>query len=256
MFGINRNALGAVPVRPTWLSGTLLLLLHSSALNVAAQGPSLETISFLPVTDTLYAGDEFTAVFRVRINNPPQFGGIKIVVESEGAPFVSTVEPTFSAENVPANWGDDNIAGNSLGVGIPRLSCLHLCPGGNPETFSGTLQQDIPTGLKVYAVAIERKFFADGTRTETEVARLLVKTYDVEPPRELTVTGVAGQPIGSSSLMRLKVPGARFDEASGMNLFLIRSDDINMLGAGGDFPCQGGTSILGFNLCELEILER
>ena len=120
------------------------------------------------------------------------------------------------------------------------------------------MQQDIPTGLKVYAVAIERKFLADGTRTETEVARLLVKTYDVEPPSELTVSGVggvAGQPIGSSSLMRLRVPGARFDEASGMNLFLIRSDDINMLGAGGDFPCQGFTSFLGFNLCGLEIVD-
>ena len=257
MYVINRNALGAVPVRLVRLSGTLLLLLHSSALNVAAQGPSLQTISFSPVTDTLYPGDEFAASIEIRINNPPQFGGIKVVVESEGAPFVSTVEPTFSAENVPANWGDDNIAGTSVGVGIPRVSCLHLCPGGNPETFSGTLQ-DIPTGLKVYAVAIERKFFADGTRTETEVARLLVKTYDVEPPRELTVTGVAGvagQPIGSSSLMRLKVPGARFDEASGMNLFLIRSDDFNMLVPGRDFPCQGGTSFLGFNLCEFEILD-
>ena len=168
MFAINCNIRRAVPIGLIWLSGTLLLLLHSSALNVAAQGPSLETVSFLPVTDTLYPGDEFTAVIRVRINNPPQFGGIKIVVESEGAPFVSTVEPTFSAENVPANWGDDNIAGNSLGVGIPRLSCLLSCLGGRPETFSGTLQ-DIPTGLKVYAVAIERTF-PGGMLRETEVA--------------------------------------------------------------------------------------
>ena len=40
-----------------------------------------------------------------------------------------------------------------------------------------------------------------------------------------------------------------------MNLFLIRSDDINMLGPTRDFPCQGFTSFLGFNLCGLEIVD-
>ena len=40
-----------------------------------------------------------------------------------------------------------------------------------------------------------------------------------------------------------------------MNLFLIRSDDFNMLGSARDFPCQGNPNFFGFNLCELEIVD-
>ena len=81
----------------------LLLLLHVAAFSAAAQGTSLELIEALPDTGTLHPGDVFFAQFKVRVINPPQFGGVKMLVESEGADFIAM--PTWGAEPGPAlNW--------------------------------------------------------------------------------------------------------------------------------------------------------
>ncbi len=87
-------------IRPTF---ALVLLFHVAAFSAAAQGTSLELISVLPDTGTLYPGDVFFAQVRVRVINPPQFGGVKMLVESEGADSIAM--PTWGAEPGPAlNW--------------------------------------------------------------------------------------------------------------------------------------------------------
>ena len=86
-----------------------LLLFHAVTISAAAQGTSLELVEVLPDTGTLYAGDVFFAQLRVKVINPPQFGGIKMLVESEGADFIAPAtsgEPpgfTSRAENGALN---------------------------------------------------------------------------------------------------------------------------------------------------------
>ena len=103
----------------------LLLLLHVAAFSAAAQGTSLELIEALPDTDTLYPGDGFFVQFRVKVINPPQFGGIKMLVESEGADFIAPATSgeapgfTSKAENGALNWTANNVGSSSLPLSIP-----------------------------------------------------------------------------------------------------------------------------------------
>ena len=126
----------------------LLLLLHVAAFSAAAQGTSLELIEVLPDTGTLYPGDVFFAQFKVRVINPPQFGGIKMLVESEGADFIASAtsgEPpgfTSRAENGALNWNSQDIGSSSLPLSIPAVSCEFggFCPS-EPQTLAESLLQ-------------------------------------------------------------------------------------------------------------------
>ena len=242
----------------------LLLLLHVAAFSAAAQGTSLELISVLPDTGTLYPGDVFFAQFKVRVINPPQFGGVKMLVESEGADFIASAmsgeAPGFTsrAENGALNWGANNVGSSSLQLGIPAVSCEFggFCPS-EPQTLEQSLLQ-IPTALGVTAIAIERTFSPDGV-TETEVARLLVKIYDIEKPAPLSLAAIKSQPLNTRQKVFVSVPGARFDEAAGVRVWLFRSNDINLRRSalffpGGDEPCPEQPFRNTFRMCGLEVV--
>ena len=113
--------------------------------------------------------------------------------------------------------------------------------------------------MGVTAIAIERTFNPDGTVTETEVARLLVKIYEIEPPPPLTLAAIKGQPLNTRQKVFVHVPGARFDEAEGITVRLLRSNDINLSRAasffpGDDFPCPERPSISSLDACGLEVV--
>ncbi len=202
----------------------------------------------------------------MKVIDPPQFGGVKILVESEGEDFIASAMPgekpgfTSKAENQATNWNAENIAHHSLSLGIPAVSCEFggFCPS-EPQTFEQSLLQ-IPTALSVTAIAIERTFSQDGV-TETEVARLLVKTYDIEKPAPLTVTiPFAGQELNTRQKVVVQVPGARFDEADGITVWLLRSNDINVRRSslffpGGDEPCPEQPFRNTFSVCGLEVVD-
>ena len=255
----------ARPLSVIRLALVLLLLIHVAAFSAAAQGTSLELIEALPDTDTLHPGDAFFAQFKVRVINPPQFGGIKMLVESEGADFIAPATsgeaPGFTsiAENGALNWDANNIGSSSLPLSIPAVSCEFggFCPS-EPQTLEQSLLK-IPTALRVTAIAIERTFAQDGTVTETEVARLLVKTYDIEKPASLTLGAITGQSLNTRQKVFVTVPGARFDEAEGITVRLLRSNDINLsrfadFFPGGDFTCPEQPFRNTFGMCGLEVV--
>ena len=245
----------------------LLLLVHLAAFGAAAQGTSLELIRVLPDTGTLYPGDVFFAQVQVRVINPPQFGGVKMLVESEGADFIASAmsgeAPGFTsiAENGALNWNAENVGSSSLPLSIPAVSCEFggFCPS-EPQTLEQSLLQ-IPTALGVTAIAIERTFNSDGSVTETEVARLLVQIYEVEKPAPLTVTiPFLGQELNTRQKVFVHVPGARFDEAEGITVWLLRSNDIDLrrsarFFSGGDFTCPEEPLRNAFQMCGLEVVD-
>ena len=114
--------------------------------------------------------------------------------------------------------------------------------------------------MGVTAIAIERTFSQDGV-TETEVARLLVKTYDIEKPAPLTVTlPFASQELNTRQKIVVQVPGARFDDAAGVRVWLFRSNDINLprfalFFPGGDEPCPEQPFRNTFRMCGLEVVD-
>ena len=202
----------------------------------------------------------------MEVINPPQFGGVKLLVESEGADFIASATSgkapgfTSKAENGALNWDANNVATSSLPLSIPAVSCEFggFCPG-KPQTLEQSLLQ-IPTALGVTAIAIERKFAQDGTVTETEVARLLVKTYDIEKPAPLTLGAITGQSLNTRQKVFVTVPGARFDEAEGITVRLLRSNDINLsrfadFFPGGDFTCPEQPFRNTFQMCGLEVVD-
>ena len=205
------------------------------------------------------------AQFKVRVINPPQFGGVKMLVESEGADFIASATsgeaPGFTsrAENGALTWDANNVGSSSLPLS-PAVSCEFggFCPS-EPQTLEQSLLQ-IPTALAVTAIAIERTFSPDGV-TETEVARLLVKTYDIKKPAPLTVPlPFAGQELNTRQKIIVQVPGARFDKAEGITLWLLRSDNINLRDPadffpGDDFPCLERPSLFTLDVCGLEVVD-
>ena len=146
-------------------SALALLLFHAVTISAAAQGTSLELVEVLPDTGTLYAGDVFFAQFKVKVINPPQFGGIKMLVESEGADFIAPAtsgEPpgfTSRAENGALNWNSQDIGSSSLPLSIPAVSWTASDADGDSLTFTALYSPDggaslLPLGVDIVSNSV------------------------------------------------------------------------------------------------------